>query len=241
MRFDCLSKDEIQRLRLSYSVQDMALLFEMEVSEIYTLMREIGVHAPTVYVIDLPRKELAYEIASLGVKKIAKKYNVSTSFLRSLFKKEESEDVEFLNSQVERFGSTSIVKKMYNYTGKLNPPTSKKRFVGLGSMKSSIGRKAEEFVMDWLSFCKDMNEEDPRSLYDLEHPKFGRINVKAKNGTISWRFNEVENCDFVAAVCLQKNEIQFACLIPVKDLPITINRNNYQEYLNFSLNRRFCL
>ena len=72
-----------------------------------------------------------------------------------------------------------------------------------------------------------MNLENPHSRFDIDHEKYGRVNVKSLNSrTGRWRFPSLDNCDYVAAVAMKGNVAEFVNLIPSSALPRTITNDN---------------
>ena len=234
MNITCLSLHEVQLLRLSYSVKDLATLFKITEPEVYFVLKECGIKSPTDYVRDeVPRFSLMEEICYFGHKKVAEKYFVSEAFLRSLFVCPEEHGVNFLQDQVERFGSVTVVKKMYSYKGTLQPPSPENRFRGLGGMNSRVGRKCELKVIEWLSTyteCHDVNEYNPTADHDIFCDLYGRLNVKAVSGSRCWRFPKAENCEYVVGVGIHQGEPLFAVLIPPVFLPDTFYIEDILRY-----------
>lgn len=237
MRLNEATIDDLQRLRLVYSVKVMAQLFSVQKDEMYRVLREWKIESPTEY-LRIRRKELALLILSYGHEKVASRYNVSVTFLRGLYVRESGDgkvaalDIiqerteQFLVSEIKRWASPTIISRMFGVTkSRLPAVLIKDKFAHQGNLASAIGRKAELFVLDRLG-GKDMNLEDPRSVYDIHHKVYGRINVKATKKR-TWRAPKVENCDYCALIVYKKNSYIFGVMIPADLCPMTISQQGH--------------
>ena len=234
MNIDNIKDTELQRLRLSYSVKYLSQLFSKDTSEIYRIMGKRNILPPPEYLKKMNKERLTLLICQHGHEKIAESFQVSVSFLKGLFKNGMSSkgyvpviDPEFdflsmegLEDRIRTYQSPGIVSRMFSVPKsrlpKVDVDTSK-----LGQSHTAIGRRAELFVLETIG-GRDMNLEDPRSLWDIEHTGYGKINVKA---TKKWppRAPKTNNCDYVALVYYKGEKIEKVSLVPASLCPITVN------------------
>lgn len=222
MELGSLNNEELQRLRIAYSADDLADILEIDKNILYTHLKRRNILAPPEYVRErLPLPVLADMIAKFGIHKVSKRYNVSESFLRGLFVHVKSMEADLtephqdlLNEALEKFKSPTVVSRMYGLPKSRLPEFKGSRLEETGRMKGGIGRSAELLILEMIG-GKDMNEGDPRALYDIDHKEYGRINVKAtlkQKGP--WQVPTADNCDWVCFVVLHrdKKSLRYAAL-----------------------------
>jgi len=230
MNILCLSISDLQRFRLAYSVKDLSALFEEKQNDVYYVLKELGVRPPTEYVKEMSRDELARELAYEGHNRVSRKYNVSIPFLKSLFKPtfKDIPEEEKLRKALERYRSPEVVSRLYGVTKNQLPYVEhEEKLSHLGETKVAIGRRAELFVSNLLD-AEDINKKDSRALWDLECPKYGRVNVKTKDSTFykGWKFYGADNCDYIAAVLRTGKEYKAVLMIKADCLPAYIRDLN---------------
>lgn len=272
MHIGCLTRMELQRLRLTHSVKELALFFEEKESDVYGYLTAAEILHPTKFVAMWANRGLRSSfvqfVAQYGVAKMSRCFGVSKSYLAAAVAKEPvflkgdesshewvrlfleelndtvNQELFFLQAQVDRLGSTSLVKRMYFLLLKKDPgiksPPPKVRNMHLGQHKSTVGRKMELLTMEYFP-GEDMNLSNPHSEYDILSKDFGRINVKALSSEGRWRMQKVDKCDHVALVCMTGNDPKFICLIPSEQLPVTVTVNNYSKYPHVLLTKQLFL
>lgn len=246
MDIGCISIDDLQRFRLAYSVEHLAKLFEMKSSDMYSILKELGIKAPAQYLKECDLDLIAREVAATSHGAVAKRYGVSVSYLKSLYNVDDklSEAKEYY----ERFGSPSIAMalsgcKILKARGDVD------RYVDHGETTNGKGRRAELYVRDKLTLhfsklgvVEDKNKTDPRCTYDFYFPTLGRINVKAlKSKRRYWRLQKPSfECEIVAVYLTDDDGLCISGLVKSHKLPMTIQSSDDLDFV-FEDNRGFSL
>lgn len=223
MNIFCLSKEEIQRFRLAYSVSELSNIFDLEKTELYQILVDLEILSPVDYLRSMSRYQLACEISCSSHELVARRYLVSVSFLRSLFAESKPDLSRFdLQALSDKFGSRRLVSRLYNVNERLVPaPKSKDAlYLSFGAHRISYGRKAELFALSMIQGV-DQNIENSSHRYDIHHPVYGRVNVKSRRSP-TIRLKEISGCDHIAFVPRNSSEDPIGLyLIPAVLQPIT--------------------
>lgn len=226
MNILCLQKEDIQRLRIAYTMEFLTKLFEMEQTQLYSIFRELGILSPVAYA-KANSKRIKLQIIKYGIERVSGRYGVSESFIRSMYVDVSLGEVvseDALREQILRFKSKKMVSRMYGIPVSQLPEASVKtddRFIHFGEITVALGRKAEIYVLSLIG-GEDMNKDDPQSLYDIKHPLYGRVNVKMHSSR-SMLVQKSSNYDYVALVQRRDNIFIFVAMVPVEMTPIRIN------------------
>ena len=235
MRAEDFTDMELQKIRFHYSFQDMVKLFEGEFSVVQKYLVEKVV--PSVsYLKKRSDLYLLSHLVRYGYGGMAKRFGVSQSFLKRLFRvvlhnvtvpffEDSLSKIRYIDditrSELESLIDISTVARIFKIKKKGNLSADAK-------MNSHIGRRGELIYKNFRGICirEDLNLSDPRSLYDFIDLDYGKVNVKTsnimfyENGEKYWKVSLKANpqTDYYACVLLDGKKECFCILMMQYDL-----------------------
>lgn len=214
---------ELQKIRSHYSLDDLARLFEGDISGNKAELAR-RTQPPVNFVRSQPIEWLVAHLVEFGYPRAAEMFGVSESFLkreivsRSVYTYTMG---QWTRPELEKIINVAAVAKLFGFKIKGDLTN--------GNHSSHLGRKGE------LMFAKlrgdqiitDYNAIDPRSPFDFHDTEYGHVNVKTskphhrKDLSTYWKFNKnlAEGTDHVACVALGGDgSLKYVVMVKPADL-----------------------